>query len=463
LEFKKIEDSFVPEERVRAVLTLEERFFGFLFPGSAGPLVKGAGIMRLSHIHRFLVVIAMVGGTSSFALGQANTLSWPPIVGGTPPTGYNVNTTHRKPITFHYEAKAEIPPTDKELLIGPTRTALVITPIGYNPKISYPVLYLLHGFYGDETSWTSSGDALCILDNLQNAGKIVPMIVVMPDNYASTVAPDYNDMPAVHKAYQLFEKELINDLIPQIEANFSTIASPKGRALAGCSEGAEQAVKFGLENLDTFGYIGAFSPNGDLMSNDLPPGVALGPQNFVPAGPIPNIENLRLFWLSCGTEDLEHYTACGQLVTALNQSTSFTAALNAPLSYTVRPISWGTGADVPKKGKNLILVGTDLTDQLHIRIFDGSGKLFIDWDEAEAKTAQEFDVMILKERLVKYGSVLTDDEAIQIITEVSSIVNDPIPVLNPDLRLYPGPHNYTVFSPSLYHFLQDLSWDRPIY
>ncbi len=44
----------------------------------------------------------------------------------------------------------------------------------------YPVLYLLHGNGQIEASWTWTGRANVIMDNLLADGKVKPMIVVMP-------------------------------------------------------------------------------------------------------------------------------------------------------------------------------------------------------------------------------------------------------------------------------------------
>ena len=341
---------------------------------------------------------------------------------------------------------------------------VVYTPPGYTKTKSYPVLYLLHGLGGTQTDWTSEGNAQFILDNLLAKHKIVPMIVVMPDNHASTVPESEQTMAQIHASYRLFETELLQDLIPFIEEKYSTIRSPEGRALAGLSEGAEQTLKFGLENLSTFSYIAAFSPGADLMD-----GVPRDPTRknlFVPADPIPNISNLRMFWLSCGNDDPAHLPVCPELVKGgLNVSSSFIKALNAPLSYLVQSISWGNGSKVPGNGKSLILVGTDNDGLLHIRIFSGSGKLVTYTNEAKLPDSRAFEITALKEYLATYGvgHVFSHEETTQIITEVSSIVSDPIPVLNADLRLYNGTHEWSVWTTSLYYFLQDLSRDEPVY
>ncbi len=420
--------------------------------------------MWQSQIHRFLLVTALLGGTASSALAQQYKLTWPTKLDGDPPDIFdqdNGNPPGRvKNLT--YNASVEIPP--KSTLKSVSRPVVVYTPPGYTKTKSYPVLYLLHGWGGNQTDWTTKGEgqAQFILDNLLASGKIVPMIVVMPDNNASTASTQTTAQ--THASYRLFESELLEDLIPFIDEKYSTIRSADGRALAGLSEGAEQALKFGLENLNTFSYIGAFSPGADLME-----GVKADPTRknlFVPADPIPNISNLRLFWLSCGNDDPTHLPVCPELVDGgLNVSSSFIKALNASLSYLVKSISWGNGSGVPSKGKSLILVGTDNDDLLHIRIFNGSGKLVTDTNESLLPDSRAFEIMVLKEYLTTYGvgHVFTDNETIQVITEVSSIVSDPIPVLNADLRLYQGMHEWSVWRSSLYYFLEDLSRDEPVY
>src|SRR5205085_9497525 len=61
------------------------------------------------------------------------------------------------------------------------RMVYVYTPPGYeSSKAKYPVLYLLHGNGQIEASWTWTGRANVILDNLLAEGKIKPMIVAMP-------------------------------------------------------------------------------------------------------------------------------------------------------------------------------------------------------------------------------------------------------------------------------------------
>ncbi|HVJ30423.1 MAG TPA: alpha/beta hydrolase-fold protein, partial [Gammaproteobacteria bacterium] len=203
---------------------------------------------------------------------------------------------------------------------GGKRPASVYLPPGYSADENYPVLYLLHGIGGNETHWPGPGAAGAILDNLIADGKAVPMIVVMPNGRASNEPstlftgrgpgagagpggagagagsgpppggpgagpPGAGGAPggpggrggaamAVEfEAYAAFERELISDLIPFIEARYSVKANRKDRGLAGLSMGGGQSLNFGLNNVNTFAWVGGFSsapntkPPAELVSD----------------------------------------------------------------------------------------------------------------------------------------------------------------------------------------------------
>ena len=217
---------------------------------------------------------------------------------------------------------------------GGKRPASVYLPPGYSADNQYPVLYLLHGIGGNETHWPGPGAAGAILDNLIADGKAVPMIVVMPNGRASNepstlfaggrgpgagpggaapggappgaqgaAAPGAGGAPggpgglggaamAVEfTAYAAFERELIGDLIPFIEARYSVKADRTDRALAGLSMGGGQSLNFGLNNVDTFAWVGGFSS----APNTKPPAELVSD----PA----KARRLELLWVSCGNED----------------------------------------------------------------------------------------------------------------------------------------------------------------
>src|SRR5262249_9192012 len=55
--------------------------------------------------------------------------------------------------------------------------------------------------------------------------------------------------------------------------------------------------------------------------------------------------------------------------------------------FDLRLMSWGDGTGVPTSGNNLIIVGTDNNNLLHIRIFDHDGHRVADTDETKLSPA----------------------------------------------------------------------------
>lgn len=132
---------------------------------------------------------------------------------------------------------------------------LVYTPPGYlNGTESYPVVYLQHGGGENETVWTSCGRVNFIMDNLIAEEKSVPFIIVMNNGmirYEPPIAPNYVD--------ECFEKSLINDCIPFIEANYRVKTGKWNRAIAGLSMGSMQTNDIGFKHPDIFGNMASFT------------------------------------------------------------------------------------------------------------------------------------------------------------------------------------------------------------
>ncbi len=175
--------------------------------------------------------------------------------------------------------------------VGKTRKMNVYTPPGYSKDQKYPVLYLLHGIGGDETEWQRFAQPQVMLDNLIADGKAVPMIVVMPNGRAQQNDRAEGNVFASAPAFATFEHDLLNDVIPAIEARYSTHADRDHRALAGLSMGGGQSLNFGLGHLETFGWVGGFSS----APNTRKPEELLKDADAV--------KKLHLLWLSCGNKD----------------------------------------------------------------------------------------------------------------------------------------------------------------
>jgi enterochelin esterase-like enzyme len=176
--------------------------------------------------------------------------------------------------------------------VGTTRKMQVYTPPGYSKDRTYPVLYLLHGIGGDETEWQRFAKPNLLLDNLIAEGKATPMIVVMPNGRAQKNDRAEGNVFASAPAFAVFEKDLLDDVIPAIESRYSARADREHRALAGLSMGGGQSLNFGLAHLDTFAWVGGFSS----APNTKPPAELL-------PDPAAAREKLKLLWLACGNKD----------------------------------------------------------------------------------------------------------------------------------------------------------------
>jgi enterochelin esterase-like enzyme len=205
---------------------------------------------------------------------------------------------------------------------GDMRLAMVYTPPDYDTsRTRYPVLYLQHGSGEDQTGWTKQGHVNFILDNLIAEGKAKPMIVVMERGYASrpgerqqtaaargpapaapgAAAPARGAAPAGGRGSGVLspstlESVFIDDLIPQIDRRFRTLADRDHRAMAGLSMGSSQTLQITLRNLDKFSWIGLFS--GAAVSGDLDTaynGVFKNAADFN--------KRVHLLWMGAGTAE----------------------------------------------------------------------------------------------------------------------------------------------------------------
>ena len=160
--------------------------------------------------------------------------------------------------------------------MGDDRDFYVYTPPGYDSrgKQIYPVLYLLHGFSDDASAWTAVGRANVILDNLIAQGKATPMIVVMPLGYGApeVLLPNsgvWRDRAITDRNFDKFREGLLTEVIPRVEAAYLVTKDSNSRAIAGLSMGGSESLLAGLNTLDKFGWIGAFSSGGILTRNFL--------------------------------------------------------------------------------------------------------------------------------------------------------------------------------------------------
>lgn len=195
--------------------------------------------------------------------------------------------------------------------MGETRRIFVYTPPGYDQKTDrYPVLYLQHGWGEDEAAWSHQGHENFILDNLIAAHKAKPMIVVNENGMTGVhfqppppVLPGTKPTPArsiassiMEEKYPLFDSVISRDLVPFIDARFRTMPDREHRALAGLSMGGGQALRIGLNHLDQFAYLGAFSPAISITDTTKD-------YDGILADPARANRQLRLLWIGVGSDD----------------------------------------------------------------------------------------------------------------------------------------------------------------
>jgi S-formylglutathione hydrolase FrmB len=151
---------------------------------------------------------------------------------------------------------------------GRTRVR-VLLPRGYRPNGSrrYPVLYLLHGALGDETSYTEQPFGL------REHTAALPLIVVMPDS--GTGGGYVNWWNYGRGGPPQWETYHVRQLIPWIDAHYRTVGTREGRAVAGLSMGGDGAMKYAAKHPDLFVAAHAFSGAVDL--NVLAPVLEQGP------------------------------------------------------------------------------------------------------------------------------------------------------------------------------------------
>ena len=142
-------------------------------------------------------------------------------------------------------------------LLNCQRRMHVWTPAGYEKSTeALPVLYLIHGGGDNDASWPGVGAAGWILDNLLAEGKIVPMIVVMPNG--TIEAQDMmGEVP-------LFGQDMVESIIPFVEANYRVLADQAHRAMAGLSMGGMETIETAFLHPTLFSQVwvlsSSFSP-----------------------------------------------------------------------------------------------------------------------------------------------------------------------------------------------------------
>ncbi len=189
---------------------------------------------------------------------------------------------------------------------GMERGYSILLPAGYSEDKKYPVLYLLHGIFGDEYSFSGdSGNKIKeIVGNMAAEGLIDETIIVCPNMFAAwepDQKPGFDTESCL--PYDNFINDLTNDLMPYIEENYSVLTGRENTYLAGFSMGGRETIYIALKRPELFGYVCAISAA---------PGVVATTDKFMShAGQMEESEmhfaegaiEPNVFIICCGTSD----------------------------------------------------------------------------------------------------------------------------------------------------------------
>ncbi len=156
--------------------------------------------------------------------------------------------------SINFESKIETITFASKSYAGISKEIKVYLPKTYaqDKEKKFPVLYLLHGFPGSDSDWLINTNLQKQLDDLIDAKKIPPIIVVFPDGNG----------PIIHDSQYLNATKIIQpaedyiiDVVNEIDSRFRTLSERGSRAIGGLSSGAYGAINIGLHKNNIFAII----------------------------------------------------------------------------------------------------------------------------------------------------------------------------------------------------------------
>jgi enterochelin esterase family protein len=179
--------------------------------------------------------------------------------------------------------------------LGKLRRLQIYTPSGYDKsRAKFPVLYLFHGSGDNEATWAELGRAHLIADNLFAWGKAMPAIIVMTDGHALPPGPRTTNAAERARAIAAFEGDLLQDVIPMVEANYRVKDGAVNRAIIGLSMGGGQSLVIGLNHPELFAWVGGMSAS--IFNPETSIAHAL-------SDAATTNRRLKLLWFACGKDD----------------------------------------------------------------------------------------------------------------------------------------------------------------
>lgn len=151
------------------------------------------------------------------------------------------------------------------------RNIALLLPPNYSPEKQYPVLYVLHGYWGNEMSMVGTQ---VLISNMINMGDAKEMIVVYPFIYSSKTKDQCTSFgdPEDWAAYDNCVNEIVEDVMPWLKSKYPVMEGRENTAICGFSMGGREALAIGVARPDLFGYIAAMAPAPGVIPNTMHPG-----------------------------------------------------------------------------------------------------------------------------------------------------------------------------------------------
>lgn len=150
---------------------------------------------------------------------------------------------------------------------GDYKQCNILLPAGYDESETYPVLYVIHGWYGNHSNQIDTDGYLTLLyGNMLHDRMTVPMIIVNVDMYTDKLEdkPNKNNVE-LRYSYDKVVDDIALDLMPFIEEKYPVRTGRENTAVAGVSQGASEALCTGFKWLDKFGYISGYAPDAGVI------------------------------------------------------------------------------------------------------------------------------------------------------------------------------------------------------
>lgn len=221
-------------------------------------------------VHLLLLILALAG---CGGMANQNTASRPPIAINSTSSAQSMANSSTS--TAGLASRIEHYSIQSKALNTAIGFSIYLPP-DYNPGHTYPVLYIMYGYGGNQYSMFNGFMSVNrTADQMIAAGTMKPMILVVPDyknSFAVNSTREQNP-DAGGGTIGLYEDYLIKELIPYIDQRFATDNTRTGRFIEGYSMGGFAALYLGFNHPDRFSKIGVHSSalwdysNSDLFTS----------------------------------------------------------------------------------------------------------------------------------------------------------------------------------------------------